>query len=145
MGSSRAGVSFPGAEAALARYAALAAEDDRALEAIAVRLLGEGVDPGGRLAAAPVRAQSVAIQRRVVRRWLDGAYGLSSFSAERTDAVLPLAQLRSRGKRDRDWRGLDGSPRARDAARRADGEPERGEPMGGEEPRAPGVARMLIR
>jgi tRNA(Ile)-lysidine synthase len=89
---------IPGAEAALARYAALAAEDDRALEAIAVRLLGEGVDPGGRLAAAPVRAQSVAIQRRVIRRWLAETTDLSSLSAERTDAILLLAQLRSRGK-----------------------------------------------
>ena len=43
---------FPGAEAALARYAALAAEDDRALEAIALSLLRDGVDPGGRLATA---------------------------------------------------------------------------------------------
>jgi tRNA(Ile)-lysidine synthase len=89
---------IPGAEAALARYAALAAEDDRALEAIAVRLLGEGVDPGGRLAAAPVRAQSLAIQRRVIRRWLAATTDLSSLSAERTDAILLLAQSRSRGK-----------------------------------------------
>jgi tRNA(Ile)-lysidine synthase len=88
----------PGAEAALARYAALAAEDDRALEAIAVRLLGEGVDPGGRLAAALVRAQSLAIQRRVIRRWLATTTDLSSLSAERTDAILLLAQSRSGGK-----------------------------------------------
>jgi tRNA(Ile)-lysidine synthase len=85
----------PGAEAALARYAALAAEDDRALEAMAVRLLGEGVDPGGPLATAPVLAQSLAIQRRVIRRWLAETADLSSISAERTDAILLLAQSRS--------------------------------------------------
>ncbi len=83
---------FPGAEAALARYAALAAEDDRALEEIALRLLGEGVDPGGRLATAPLRTQTPAIQRRVIRRWLAESTDASMLSAERTDAVLLLAQ-----------------------------------------------------
>jgi tRNA(Ile)-lysidine synthase len=82
----------PGAEAALARYANLAAEDDRALEAIADRLLGEGVDPGGRLAPAQLRTEPPAIQRRVIRRWLARATGASMLSAERTDAVLLLAQ-----------------------------------------------------
>jgi tRNA(Ile)-lysidine synthase len=85
-------VHFPGAEVALARYATLAAEDDRALEAIALRLLGEGVDPGGRLVTAPLRSQTPAIQRRVIRRWLAESTGASMLSAERTDAVLQLAQ-----------------------------------------------------
>jgi tRNA(Ile)-lysidine synthase len=83
---------FPGAEAALSRYAVLAAEDDRALEAIALALLREGVDPGGPLAAAPLRAQPLAIQRRVIHRWLAEDNGVSELSAERTDAVLLLAQ-----------------------------------------------------
>jgi tRNA(Ile)-lysidine synthase len=83
---------FPGAAAALSRYAALAAEDDRALEAIALSYLREGVDPGGRLAVAPLRAQPAAIQRRVIRRWLAEVTGLSELSAERTDAVLLLGQ-----------------------------------------------------
>jgi len=87
---------FPGAEAALARYATLAAEDDRALEAIARRLLGEGVDPGGRLATAPLRTQTAAIQRRVVRRWLAQSTDATMLSAERTEAVLLLA-LSGRG------------------------------------------------
>jgi tRNA(Ile)-lysidine synthase len=82
---------FPGAAAALSRYADLAAEDDRALEAIALSHLREGVDPGGRLAIAPLRAQPAAIQRRVIRRWLK-ATGLSELSAERTDAVLLLGE-----------------------------------------------------
>jgi tRNA(Ile)-lysidine synthase len=83
---------FPGAAAALSRYAALAAEDDRALEAIALSHLREGVDPGGRLAVAPLQAQPAAIQRRVIRRWLAEATGLSELSAERTDAVLLLGK-----------------------------------------------------
>ena len=90
---------FPGAAAALSRYAALAAEDDRALEAIALSYLREGVDPGGRLAAAPLQAQSAAIQRRVIRRWLAEAAGLSELSAERTDAVLLLGQSGRGGTR----------------------------------------------
>jgi tRNA(Ile)-lysidine synthase len=82
----------PGAEAALARYATLAAEDDRVLEAVALRLLGEGVDPGGRLAAAPLRVQPPAIQRRAIRRWLAQSTDTTTLSAERTDAVLQLAR-----------------------------------------------------
>jgi tRNA(Ile)-lysidine synthetase-like protein len=83
---------YPGTAAALARYAALAAEDDRALQALALPVLREGVDPGGRLAVASLRAQPPAIQRRVVRTWLEDATNASWLSAERTDAVLLLAQ-----------------------------------------------------
>jgi tRNA(Ile)-lysidine synthase len=83
---------FPGAAAALARYAALAAEDDRALQALALPVLREGVDPGGRLAVAALRAQPSAIQRRLIRSWLEDVTNASWLSAERTDAVLQLAQ-----------------------------------------------------
>ena len=83
---------FPGAATALARYAALAAEDDRALQALALPILRAGVDPGGRLAAASLRTQPLAIQRRVIRGWLEEATNASWLSAERTDAVLLLAQ-----------------------------------------------------
>jgi tRNA(Ile)-lysidine synthase len=82
---------FPGAATALARYAALAAEDDRALQALALPVLRAGVDPGGRLAAASLRAHPPAIQRRVIRGWLEQATSASWLSAERTDAVLLLA------------------------------------------------------
>jgi tRNA(Ile)-lysidine synthase len=83
---------FPGAETALARYAALAAEDDRALQALALLVLRDGVDPGGRLATASLGAQPPAIQRRVIRGWLDETTNASCLTAERTDAVLLLAQ-----------------------------------------------------
>jgi tRNA(Ile)-lysidine synthase len=82
----------PGAEAALARYATLAAEDDCALEAITLSLLGEAVDPGGRLATASLRAQTPAIQRRMIRGWLAESSDVTMLSAERTDSVLALAQ-----------------------------------------------------
>ena len=83
---------FPGAGAALARYAALAAEDDRGLQALALAALREGVDPGGRLAVTSLRAQPLAIQRRMVRGWLEDATDSSWLSAERTEAVLLLAR-----------------------------------------------------
>jgi tRNA(Ile)-lysidine synthase len=83
---------FPGAEAALARYAALAAEDDRVLEALALPILSEGVDPGGRLTLAALRGQPPAMQRRVIRRWLAGVTDAIWLSADRTDAVLMLAK-----------------------------------------------------
>jgi tRNA(Ile)-lysidine synthase len=83
---------FPGAASALARYAALAAEDDRALQALALPVMRAGVDPGGRLAAASLRGQPPAIQRRVIRGWLEEATNANWLSAERTDAVLLLAQ-----------------------------------------------------
>jgi tRNA(Ile)-lysidine synthase len=83
---------FPGAAAALARYAALAAEDDRALQALALPALREGVDPGGRLAVASLRAQPPAMQRRMIRSWLEDAANASWLSAERTDGVLLLAR-----------------------------------------------------
>jgi tRNA(Ile)-lysidine synthase len=81
----------PGAVAALARFAALAAEDDRLLETIAARALADAVDPGGRLATDLLRAQPPALQRRMVRRWLRALAGALELSAERTAAVVAMA------------------------------------------------------
>ncbi|MBW3634700.1 MAG: TilS substrate-binding domain-containing protein, partial [Chloroflexi bacterium] len=89
---------FPQASAALARYAALAAEDDRALEAIALSTLDEVIDPGGLLATKPLGEQPMAIQRRVIRGWLMKVTGSSALTAERTDAVLALARARQGGR-----------------------------------------------
>ena len=88
---------FPGAASALARYADLAAEDDRALQALALAVLRAAVNPGGQLAAASLRGQPPAIQRRVIRGWLEEATHATWLSAERTDAVLLLAQSRQSG------------------------------------------------
>ena len=89
---------FPGATSALARYASLAAEDDRALGDLAVTTLAHAVDPGGRLATDRLRAEPLAIQRRVIRRWLAEVTGSGALTAERTDAVLAFAQAGSGGK-----------------------------------------------
>jgi tRNA(Ile)-lysidine synthase len=82
---------FPGAAAALARFAALAAEEDLLLDRTVNRalplLIGEG--EGMRLAA--LREEPRALQRRLLRRWLVGATGESTIGAERIDAVLHWA------------------------------------------------------
>ena len=88
---------FPGASTALARYAALAADDDRALQELAIPVMRAGVDPGGRLAVASLRAHPPAIQRRVVRSWVEETTNANWLSAERTDAVLLLARSRRSG------------------------------------------------
>ena len=81
----------PGAVAALARHAALIAADDAFLESLAAEVVANGVDPGGRLAAAVVREQPPALRCRIVRRWLLGCAGPIEVSAERTHAVVALA------------------------------------------------------
>ena len=88
----------PGATIALARYAGLAAEDDRLLEEITVSAMAEIVDPGGRITAAALFTQPLAIQRRLVRRWLGTITGSTALTAERTDAVLTLAQAGEGGR-----------------------------------------------
>jgi tRNA(Ile)-lysidine synthetase-like protein len=86
----------PGAVASLARFGFLAAEDDLVLDALANEHLVAAVDPGGRLAAAPVRVLPLALQRRVARLWLTER-GPRELSAERSDAVVALA-LAGRGR-----------------------------------------------
>ena len=88
---------FPQASAALARYAALAAEDDRALEEAALSTLGEVIDQGD-LLATPLGEQPLAIQRRVIRGWLMKVTGSTTLTAERTDAVLALVRAKQGGQ-----------------------------------------------
>lgn len=83
---------FPGATAALARYAMLAAEDDRLLGDLAAAALTNAVTPDGRLVASRVREQPLALQRRMIRLWLTRGTGSSAFSADRTTAVLDLTR-----------------------------------------------------
>lgn len=82
---------FPGASAALARYARLAAEDDRALEALAEAAMPAALDGDGALRAAVLREQPLAVRRRMVRCWFLARAGLTSASADRTEALLDLA------------------------------------------------------
>lgn len=89
---------FPGARAALARFAMLAAEDDCFLESMAEEALLDAVDPGGHLKVSLIEPQPRALQRRMVRRWISRATNLDELSAERTEASLALAGARESGK-----------------------------------------------
>jgi tRNA(Ile)-lysidine synthase len=89
---------FPGAAAALARYAELAAGDDEALELIAAEVLAGEVDPGGRLRSVVLGGRPLGMRRRIVRRWLSQATGSQEISADRIDAVLQLVDSRRGGR-----------------------------------------------
>ena len=89
---------FPGSRAALARFATLAAEDDRLIEAMVGEALADAVDPGGHLVVAFLVQQPRALQRRMVRRWIFQATDLAFLSAERTEAVLALSEVGESGK-----------------------------------------------
>lgn len=134
---------FPGATAALARYADLAAADDDALQRMTGEALEGGVDPGGRLRVAAFAEQPLGMRRRIVRGWLARAVGAEEISASRIDAVTALAQAGRGGscvEIGRGWtvclrRGMLSAERWRDD--------RQGGAMG-DEPRADGVARILI-
>ncbi len=83
---------FPGATAALGRYARLAAADDEALDQFAAAAILNAVDPGGRLTASALTGNRRGLQRRMVRHWLADLTGWTGFTAERTDAVIDLAE-----------------------------------------------------
>jgi tRNA(Ile)-lysidine synthase len=89
---------FPGASAALARYASLAAADDEALEQIVQSALEGQVDPGGRLRVAALARHPLAVQRRMIRRWFGDRTGYRELTADRTDAILDLGSS-GRGNR----------------------------------------------
>ena len=134
---------FPGATAALARYADLAAADDDVLDRMSEEALEGGVDPGGRLRVAAFGEQPLGIRRRIVRGWLAGATGSEEFPASRIDAVLALAQAGRGGSRVELGRGWTGCLRRGMLSAERSGDDRQGGTMG-DEPRADGVARILI-
>lgn len=79
---------FPGAAAALARFAALAAEEDLLLEGLVDRALLLMLDPEQGLRLAPLREEPRALQRRILRRWLVEATGETIIGAERVESAL---------------------------------------------------------
>jgi tRNA(Ile)-lysidine synthase len=89
----------PGAAAALARFAALAADDDEALNAMSAAALAEAVTASGDLRRSRVLAQPRAVQRRMIRRWLQQSSRITLVTAERTDAMLALLARGEPGKR----------------------------------------------
>ena len=89
----------PGAGAALARYAALAADDDRALEAVAYhRLATRARLSDGGLLAAPVVGTMRSLARRMVRHWLVQTGDVEP-TFDRVEAVIELARSNSGGRR----------------------------------------------
>lgn len=83
---------IPGATAGLARFAALAAEDEAELDRQAAELLEASVIEG-EMRRATLMAMPVALRRRVVRLWLAIAYPAVEVSMDRVDAVLRVAEL----------------------------------------------------
>jgi tRNA(Ile)-lysidine synthase len=83
---------FPGAAAALARYAELAAAEDKLLDDLAGATLARCVHQGGVLEASCVTEHPLALRRRVLRRWLSAVPAAPSPTMDRTDAILDLAR-----------------------------------------------------
>lgn len=79
---------FPGAAAALTRFATIAAEEDRYLEEVVDRALPALVGPVNALRFAALRNEPRALQRRMLRRWLVDATGETTIGVERVEAVL---------------------------------------------------------
>lgn len=73
----------------LHRFAALAAEEDAALEAIAALRLQECLRENDTLCAAPLLSEPLALQRRVVRQWLR-SHSLPDPGSAATAAVCVL-------------------------------------------------------
>jgi hypoxanthine phosphoribosyltransferase len=137
---------FPGAAAALARYAELAAADDRALDDLATAALAAAM-AGPALDSEALSAQPLALQRRIVRLWLQTTTGSEEFSANRIDAILALARPGPGGRSIEIGEGW--TVRARRGMLRleqfgTDRSADGGGHMSDVEPRANGVARILI-
>ncbi len=88
----------PGATAALARFGRLAADDDAALEALAEAVLLRVTTADGGLRRDLLTAETPAVRRRVVRRWLRAGTGFRSLTADRTEAVLGLIERGEGGR-----------------------------------------------
>lgn len=84
---------LPGATAGLARFAALAADDDDVLASLADRALREALAGDG-LRRDAVRSLPVALRRRVLIRWLDERSPVEP-TADRIEAVLGAVDGRS--------------------------------------------------
>jgi tRNA(Ile)-lysidine synthase len=80
-----------GSTANLARFAGIAAEDDAALDDLTAEGARACVADERTLRSTPLVALSRAVQRRVVRRWLDASAYDGELTAERVDAILRLA------------------------------------------------------
>jgi tRNA(Ile)-lysidine synthetase-like protein len=82
----------PGATDALARHAALAADEDATLTALAAEALNAARGPDGDVRAASLRAALPALRRRALRAWVAESAPDVELSAERTAAALALLE-----------------------------------------------------
>ncbi len=82
---------IPGATAGLARFAALAAEDDIELERQAIVVWDQCLVEGGLRRSALARLP-IAVRRRVVRRWVLREAPASELPLDRVEALLRVAE-----------------------------------------------------
>ncbi len=82
---------IPGATAGLARFAALAAEDDAELERQAAVVLDQCLAEDGLLRSVLARLP-IALRRRVVRRWVLREASALEVSLDRVEALLRVAE-----------------------------------------------------
>jgi tRNA(Ile)-lysidine synthase len=87
----------PGATPNLARFAALAAEDNDVLEGIAEERVS--LERDGSLHRRAIVDAPRAIQRRIVRQWIVGRLPDVDLTANRIDAVCALAETNRTGAR----------------------------------------------
>ncbi|MDQ3694557.1 MAG: tRNA lysidine(34) synthetase TilS [Chloroflexota bacterium] len=89
----------PGATAALARFAALAAADDEALHALAAGLLRDAMTADRDLVRSRVMTRPPSVRRRLIRQWVQHAHPIALVTAERTEAMIDLLERGEPGKR----------------------------------------------
>lgn len=82
---------FPGASAALARFASLAAEEDHLLDEMVNGVLPPMLSNARWLRCSALVKEPLALQRRILRRWLVDVTGETAIGAERVEAVLRCA------------------------------------------------------
>lgn len=80
----------PGAEAALVRYAVLAADEDRLVGSLAEAIARRVVGGDGVLDGAALGSEAIALQRRVVHGWLAEVGGVAGVGMERVEAVIAV-------------------------------------------------------
>jgi tRNA(Ile)-lysidine synthase len=82
----------PGARDALVRHAALIADEDATLAALAARVLERARDADGNVRIAPLLAEPTALRRRALRTWVAETAPDVELSDERTAATLGLTE-----------------------------------------------------
>ncbi|MBN9012830.1 MAG: tRNA lysidine(34) synthetase TilS, partial [Rhizobiales bacterium] len=82
----------PGSVSDLARFARIAAEEDRYLADVTSHWFKQAIDEHERLDWTLIGFQPTAVKRRIVKTWLDRVVGVTEISFDRVEAVLALAE-----------------------------------------------------